>query len=55
MFMSRLDLIIYFLLNIQAALIMQVLSLTDEQIALLPDDQRQSIMLLKEQIARSSQ
>lgn len=38
----------------QAALIMQVLQLSDEQIALLPPDQRQSIMVLKEQIARSS-
>ena len=37
-----------------AALIMQVLQLSDEQIALLPPDQRQSIMVLKEQIARSS-
>lgn len=39
---------------VQAALIMQVLQLSDEQIALLPPDQRQSIMVLKEQIARSS-
>ncbi|XP_057368181.1 cleavage stimulation factor subunit 2-like isoform X1 [Daphnia carinata] len=38
----------------KAALIMQVLQLSDEQIALLPPDQRQSIMVLKEQIARSS-
>ncbi len=38
----------------QAALIMQVLQLSDEQIALLPPEQRQSIMVLKEQIARSS-
>lgn len=37
----------------QAALIMQVLQLSDEQIALLPPDQRQSIMILKDQIARS--
>ena len=42
----------FFLL--QAALIMQVLSLTDQQIALLPEDQRQSIMVLKEQIAQSA-
>ena len=33
---------------------MQVLSLSDEQIASLPHDQRQSILLLKEQIARST-
>jgi cleavage stimulation factor subunit 2 len=38
----------------KAALIMQVLSLSDEQIASLPPDQRQSILLLKEQIARST-
>lgn len=38
----------------QAALIMQVLQLTDEQIAMLPAEQRQSILILKEQIARSS-
>jgi len=37
----------------KAALIMQVLQLSDEQIALLPPDQRQSIMILKDQIARS--
>ncbi|KXJ24390.1 cleavage stimulation factor subunit 2 [Exaiptasia diaphana] len=37
----------------KAALIMQVLSLTDQQIALLPEEQRQSIMMLKEQIGRS--
>jgi len=34
----------------KAALIMQVLKLTDEQIALLPVDQRESIMQLKKQI-----
>ncbi|KAH9500145.1 Cleavage stimulation factor subunit 2 tau variant, partial [Bulinus truncatus] len=34
----------------KAALIMQVLQLTDEQIALLPPEQRQSILILKEQI-----
>jgi len=34
----------------KAALIMQVLQLTDEQIAVLPAEQRQSIMVLKEQI-----
>ncbi|XP_077523395.1 uncharacterized protein LOC144134332 [Amblyomma americanum] len=39
----------------KAALIMQVLQLSDQQIALLPPDQRQSIMVLKEQIARSTQ
>ncbi|XP_031549422.1 cleavage stimulation factor subunit 2-like [Actinia tenebrosa] len=38
----------------KAALIMQVLSLTDQQIALLPEEQRQSIMMLKEQIGRST-
>ncbi|EDV24679.1 uncharacterized protein TRIADDRAFT_56724 [Trichoplax adhaerens] len=37
----------------KAALIMQVLSLTDQQIALLPPEQRQSILILREQIARS--
>lgn len=34
----------------KAQLIMQVLQLTDEQIAVLPPEQRQSIMVLKEQI-----
>ncbi|XP_065838170.1 cleavage stimulation factor subunit 2-like [Oscarella lobularis] len=38
----------------KAALIMQVLSLSDEQIASLPLDQRQSIISLKTQIARST-
>lgn len=38
----------------KAALIMQVLQLTDEQISMLPQDQRQSILILKEQIAKSS-
>jgi len=38
----------------QAALIMQVLQLSDEQISMLPVDQRQSILILKEQIARSA-
>jgi len=33
---------------------MQVLQLSDDQIAMLPEDQRQSIMILKEQLARSS-
>ncbi|GBL95731.1 Cleavage stimulation factor subunit 2 [Araneus ventricosus] len=37
----------------KAALIMQVLQLSDEQIAMLPPEQRQSIIVLKEQIARS--
>lgn len=37
----------------KAALIMQVLKLTDEQIAILPPEQRASILLLKEQIAKS--
>ena len=36
----------------KANLIMQVLALSDQQIALLPLEQRQSIMLLKEQIQR---
>ncbi|KAK7603654.1 hypothetical protein V9T40_003653 [Parthenolecanium corni] len=40
--------------NEKAALIMQVLRLTDAQIALLPPEQRQSIMMLKEQIAKST-
>lgn len=39
----------------QAALIMQVLQLSDEQIALLPPEQRASILMLKEQIAKSTQ
>lgn len=39
---------------LQAALIMQVLQLSDDQIAMLPPDQRQSILILKEQIARSA-
>ncbi|XP_035232970.1 cleavage stimulation factor subunit 2-like [Stegodyphus dumicola] len=37
----------------KAALIMQVLQLSDQQIAMLPPEQRQSILVLKEQIARS--
>uniref|UniRef100_A0A2L2Y9X4 Cleavage stimulation factor subunit 2 n=1 Tax=Parasteatoda tepidariorum TaxID=114398 RepID=A0A2L2Y9X4_PARTP len=39
----------------KAALIMQVLQLSDQQIAMLPPEQRQSILILKEQIARSTQ
>jgi len=39
----------------KAALIMQVLQLSDEQIAMLPPEQRQSILVLKEQIAKSTQ
>ncbi|KPI99973.1 Cleavage stimulation factor subunit 2 tau variant [Papilio xuthus] len=39
----------------KAALIMQVLQLSDEQIALLPPEQRASILMLKEQIAKSTQ
>lgn len=31
---------------------MQVLQLTDEQIAMLPPEQRQSILVLREQIAQ---
>ncbi|XP_053681003.1 cleavage stimulation factor subunit 2-like [Anopheles nili] len=38
----------------KAALIMQVLQLSDEQIALLPQDQRASILVLKEQISRNA-
>lgn len=38
----------------KAALIMQVLQLSDEQIALLPPDQRASILVLKEQITKST-
>ncbi|XP_063402844.1 cleavage stimulation factor subunit 2 tau variant-like isoform X1 [Mytilus trossulus] len=37
----------------KAALIMQVLQLTDQQIAMLPSDQQQSIRILKEQISKS--
>ncbi|XP_001862961.2 cleavage stimulation factor subunit 2 tau variant [Culex quinquefasciatus] len=39
----------------KAALIMQVLQLSDEQIAMLPSEQRTSILVLKEQIAKSTQ
>ncbi|XP_075976318.1 cleavage stimulation factor subunit 2 CstF64 isoform X2 [Anticarsia gemmatalis] len=39
----------------KAALIMQVLQLSDEQISLLPPEQRSSILMLKEQIAKSTQ
>lgn len=39
----------------KAALIMQVLQLSDEQIAMLPPEQRTSILVLKEQIAKSTQ
>lgn len=38
----------------KAALIMQVLQLSDEQIAMLPPEQRASILVLKEQIAKST-
>ncbi|XP_076683378.1 cleavage stimulation factor subunit 2 CstF64 isoform X2 [Andrena cerasifolii] len=38
----------------KAALIMQVLQLSDEQIAMLPPEQRQSILVLKEQIAKNT-
>lgn len=37
----------------KAALIMQVLQLSEDQIALLPPEQRQSILVLKEQIAKA--
>ena len=33
---------------------MQVLQLSDEQIAMLPPEQRQSIIVLKEQISKSA-
>ncbi|CAH1122087.1 unnamed protein product [Ceutorhynchus assimilis] len=39
----------------KAALIMQVLQLSDDQIAMLPPEQRNSILVLKEQIAKSAQ
>ena len=38
----------------KANLIMQVLQLSDEQISVLPAEQRQSILALKEQIAKST-
>lgn len=38
----------------KAQLIMQVLKLTDEQIAILPPEQRASILTLKEQIAKNT-
>lgn len=38
----------------KAALIVQVLSLTEQQIAMLPQEQRQQIMLLREQLSRSA-
>ncbi|MBZ3881788.1 Cleavage stimulation factor subunit 2 tau variant [Sciurus carolinensis] len=38
----------------KAALIMQVLQLTADQIAMLPPEQRQSILILKEQIQKST-
>lgn len=43
-----------YLFFLQAALIMQVLQLSDEQIAMLPPEQKQSILVLKEQIAKST-
>lgn len=49
-----LTIIIMSFFSTQAALIMQVLSLSDEQIRMLPPDQRNSILKLKEQFARSS-
>ncbi|XP_063704380.1 cleavage stimulation factor subunit 2 [Culicoides brevitarsis] len=39
----------------KAQLIMQVLQLTEEQIRMLPQEQRNSILLLKDQIAKSAQ
>lgn len=38
----------------KAKLIMQVLSLTDQQIAMLPPEQRQQILILKEQFSRTN-
>ena len=38
----------------KAALIMQVLQLSEDQIAMLPVDQRKSILALREQIAKST-
>lgn len=38
----------------KAQLIMQVLQISDEQIAMLPPEQRASIIVLKEQIAKST-
>jgi len=40
--------------RLQAALIMQVLQLTPDQIAMLPAEQRQSILILKEQIQKTA-
>ncbi|CAL8069646.1 unnamed protein product [Calicophoron daubneyi] len=37
----------------KVTLIMQVLQLSDEQLAMLPDDQRRSIMILKEQLGKT--
>ncbi|KAK7107641.1 cleavage stimulation factor subunit 2-like [Littorina saxatilis] len=37
----------------KAALIMQVLQLTDQQIAMLPPEQRQSILILKDQLSKN--
>ena len=47
-------LLISFMSCLQAALIMQVLQLTDQQIAMLPPDQRTSILILKDQISKSA-
>lgn len=38
----------------QETLILQVMQLTEEQIATLPEDQRQSLLQLKEKIINSS-
>lgn len=38
----------------KTAVLMQVLQLSEEQIAMLPAEQRQSIQILREQIGRSS-
>lgn len=52
-YMSHLFVPYLFSFIYQAQLIMQVLSLTDEQIALLSPDQRQSIMMLREQLGKA--
>ena len=44
----------HYVLYSQAALIMQLLNLTDEQIRMLPADQRSSILALKEQVERTA-
>lgn len=41
--------------NWQAQLIVQVLQLTDEQINLLPPDQKASVLLLRDQLRNTQQ